>query len=331
MHGGGYQWDCSRLSGLKNSRLFMTGGTGFFGKWLLRFFVETVNELHVDVTVLSRDPERFRRENPELGNAPNVAFVRGDVRTFDFPEGLFDYVLHAAAPVGSGHVPYDSSEMYSIVVEGTQRVLDFAEQAQVRRMLYVSSGAVYGAQPAGLEQFPETSPCHPENAYGKGKLECERLCLEREFDVVITRCFAFVGEYLQLDNRFAIGNFILDCMENRPIRIKGDGTPLRSYMHGFDLVQWLLISMLCGSVGEIYNVGSDQAVSIAQTAELVRDVIGVDNQIIIEQEADPTRLPPRYIPSILKAERELGLTLSVNLRAAIEATVQYWKEGRHGS
>jgi len=317
------------LAALKNSRLFLTGGTGFFGKWLLRFFVETMDDLGIEAVVLSRDPERFRHAFPVWGCAPNISFVQGDVRTFDYPPGSFDHVIHAAAPVGSSSVSYDSQEMYSIIVEGTGHVLGFAEHAGAKRFLHVSSGAVYGIQPPGVRHMEENAPCLPTNAYGTGKLCSEGMCLGRNLDVVVARCFAFVGEYLQLDNRFAIGNFILDCLHGRSVEIKGDGTPLRSYMHGADLVDWLVALLVRGESGEIYNVGSNQPISIADLAHTVRKALGAEGEIIVQMPVDPSHLPSCYVPSVRKATRGLGLSMKIGLEEAVRATAHDWKEREH--
>jgi nucleoside-diphosphate-sugar epimerase len=104
--------------------------------------------------------------------------------------------------------------MYSVIVDGTKRVLEFSRQAGVQRILYVSSGAVYGFQPRELSHIPETFQCNPVTVYGKGKMKAEQMCLDSGIETVIARCFAFVGPWLPLDSHFAIGNFIGNCLRN---------------------------------------------------------------------------------------------------------------------
>lgn len=299
---------------LSSKKIFLTGGTGLIGKWLLTALQETGAEL----VLLSRDPEAFRNSFPMVDSMA-VEFLKGDVRGFEFPSGHFDYCIHAATPVVSDDLSNAEDELTSIIVKGTERVLEFARSADVGRMLYVSSGAVYGVQPPELECISENFPCNPVTAYGKGKLQAERRCVESGLDCVIARCFAFVGPQMPLDAKFAIGNFIGNCLRNEPIVIKGDGTAIRSYMYSTDLAEWLLKLLVKGSKGEAYNVGSDNAISISDLAHKVRTVLSAENPVEIKVKSRlDGRLPSRYIPSIRKAKKLLSLELRVVLEKAIE-------------
>jgi dTDP-glucose 4,6-dehydratase len=302
-------------------RIFLTGGTGFFGKWLMECF----QSLGIDVVVLSRNPEQFIRQFPMVGINANITFIQGDVRDFEFPVGSFDYVIHAATEASAKLDLENPDEMVSVIVDGTQRVLEFSKQAGVKRLLYVSSGAVYGVQPPELSHIPETFPCNPVTAYGKGKLKAEQLCIESGIKTVIARPFAFVGPWLPLDTHFAIGNFIRNCLRDEPIEIKGDGTPLRSYMYGSDLAEWLLTMLLRGEPSRAYNVGSDQAVSIFNLARLVRDCAGTKNEIIVHGKKVDGTLPVRYVPSVDRAGNELSLCQRVSLSDAIRQTIGWYR------
>lgn len=307
---------------LIGKRIFLTGGTGFFGKCLLSFF----QTLATDVVVLSRNPTVFLAQFPMFANSPNITFVQGDIRDFSFPDGRFDYVMHAATEAGTKLEHENPAEMQSVIEDGTRRVLQFSKQSSTKRLLYVSSGAVYGVQPPELSHVGETFPCNPVTAYGKGKFQAEQMCRDSGVETVIARCFAFVGPWFPLDAHFAIGNFIGNCLKNESIEIKGDGTPMRSYMYGSDLVDWLLALLLRGRSGEAYNVGSDVCISIAELAQIVRAVAGTDNVIRIRQQPQQGNLPSRYIPSVQKAKDELGLRVQVSLAESISQTIRWWRE-----
>ena len=305
------------MNTLHQPRIFLTGGTGLFGKWLLDF----LQALEVRVVILSRNPAGF----PAFGKNANVTFIQGDVRDFELPSGPFDYVIHAATEASVKLDQENPDEMYSVIVDGTRRVLEFSNQAGAKRLLYVSSGAVYGVQPPELSHIPETFPGSPVTAYGKGKLKAEQLCLESGVETVIARCFAFVGPWLPLDTHFAIGNFIGNCLRNEPIEIKGDGTPLRSYMYGSDLAEWLWTILLRGEPSRIYNVGSGDAISISDLARLVRECAGTQNEIIVHGKKVDGALPARYVPSVERAQKELSLRQRCSLSESISRTIAWYR------
>ena len=290
--------------------MLITGGTGFFGKSMLNYRLRHPAMFAEDWTILSRTPVRFLAENPQFARLDGVEFVAGDVRDFDLPGRRFDAVIHAATPAVT---TLNDEEMTSIVVDGTRRALEIAKRCGARKFMLTSSGAVYGPR---AETASEESPCNPITAYGKGKLLAERMCLESGLHVLLPRCFAFVGKYLNRGIHFAIGNFIQNCLDGEDIVIKGDGTPLRSYLYADDLVEWLWTILEHGESGRVYNVGSGVACSIRELAEEVRRALGAENAIRVL--GVPTGAPPSvYVPDVARAEAELGLRVKVGLADAI--------------
>ncbi|MFZ4396500.1 MAG: NAD-dependent epimerase/dehydratase family protein [Kiritimatiellia bacterium] len=314
---------------LKGLRILLTGGTGFLGKWLLHTFIQLRKSfgLNSTLTVLSRDPKGFLDSCPEFVDQPGLDLIAGDVRSFTPPAGrTFDFVIHGATATSAKLDQDDPEEMYSVITEGTRHLLDFARRCEARRLLYISSGAVYGTQQPGLNHIPETFEGVPITAYGRGKKASEQLCLDASaghFECVIARPFAFVGPYLPLDTHFAIGNFIRDCLENRPIIIRGDGTPLRSYLYAADLAEWLWTLLLRGEHGRAYNVGAEDAISIRDLACLVRECAGTQNEIRVQEQAKEGVLPARYVPSVDRVRHELGLTPRCSLSDAILRTIAW--------
>lgn len=297
--------------------IFLTGGTGFFGKSILSMLKRGFCP-ELKFTVLSRNPDKFLADNPFFSGLQSVHFISGDVRNFQFPDQSFDYIFHAAAPT----MAMPPGVERDIILTGTRRVLDFASRGGTKKFLFVSSGAVYGPQPPDLDRIPEDFPCRPITEYGIAKYKAEQMCLDSGVECVIARCFAFVGPYLNRNIHFAIGNFIRDCLAGQDIVIKGDGTPYRSYLYADDLVKWLFTILFEGHAGQTYNVGSDQAVSIRELAETVRRVLLSDSRIIIRGTPVSGQTPPRYIPDITKIRRELHVRLETGLEEAILKTIQ---------
>jgi dTDP-glucose 4,6-dehydratase len=294
-------------------RLFITGGTGFFGKSMLDYRLRHPEWpwAKAEWVVLSRTPEHFKVASPALANQPGISFVAGDVRDFTFPEGRFDAIFHAAT---SAVTTMSDDEMTSVILDGTRHVVEFAKVAGCRKVLFTSSGAVYGPRTAPAS---EEDDCRPFTAYGKGKLEAEKILIESGLEAKIARCFAFVGPHLNRGIHFAIGNFIQNCLDGKPIVINGDGTPLRSYLYADDLVEWLFAILERGENRRPYNVGSDHAVSIRELAETVRRVLGSNSDIIVKGAPKVGEEPSVYVPSIERARSELGLEVKVSLEDAI--------------
>lgn len=309
--------------------ILLTGGTGFFGKALLYHSAgqEQKGQEVPGVTLLTRNPNRFEAKYPELVAHQWLQLVQGDVCNPDsLPRGqAFTHVLHAATDSTNGP-QLSPLERYDQIVNGTRHVLDLSVASGASRFLLTSSGGVYGPQPSDKERIPEDylgipDPLNPSNAYSVAKRAAEHLCAlhadEYGIEIVVARCFAFVGQDLPLDVHFAIGNFIRDALWADEIVVNGDGTPIRSYLDQRDLARWLLALLHEGKAGEAYNVGSDQAISIADLAHLVRDLVSPDKQVRILGKAVDNAERNRYVPDISKIGSDLGLRPSFSLEQSI--------------
>jgi nucleoside-diphosphate-sugar epimerase len=319
---------------LADARIFVTGGTGFFGCWLLESFAWACDRLRLgaSITVLTRSPEAIHAKAPHLTAHPAIQFVQGDVRTFEFPAGRFTHVIHGATEASASLNRDRPLAMLDTIVEGTRRTLDFAVSSGAKRFLLTSSGAVYGTQPPELPLLSETYAGAPDCAdprwvYGEGKRLAELLCAvyARQFgvDCPIARGFAFTGPYMPLDIHFAIGNFISSCGAGRSIDIHGDGTPYRSYLYAADLAIWLWTILVRGASCRPYNVGSQDAVSIAELAATVAATLNPGTQIGVAQEAHIGALAQRYVPDTSRARNELGLAQHISLEDAIGRTYDW--------
>jgi dTDP-glucose 4,6-dehydratase len=319
---------------LRGRNIFITGGTGFFGKWLLGSFLAANHKfnLKAGVTVLSRNPWKFMRQFPGIASDTSIRFITGDVRSFRFPAGKYAYIIHAAVDADLQLIREQPELIFDTITEGTRRVVEFGRKHGAMKMLYTSSGAVYGRQPPGLPRLaeeyagaPVLTDCYA--IYGEAMCAAEMICLSHcgKMQVKTARCFSFVGPYLPLDKHFAIGNFIRDALAGKAIRIEGDGTPRRSYLYAADLAVWLWTILLRGKNGRAYNVGSEKAFSLAQAAEIVAQCSGKQLPVSIARKAVKTKLPNHYIPSTKRARNELGLKETVNLRTAIKKTIDFYR------
>jgi dTDP-glucose 4,6-dehydratase len=326
---------------LRGQRLFITGGTGFFGMWLLESFAHANDalKLNASAVVLTRDPVVFARKAPHLTVRPDLEFIQGDIRNFAFPTGQFTHVIHAATEASAKLNTEAPQEMLDTIIAGTRRVLDFAAQCGARKLLLTSSGAVYGRQPPELTHVPESYSGAPDpllsgSAYGEGKRVAEHLCAvhaaRHGYEVKIARCFAFIGPHLPLDAHFAIGNFIRDGLAGGPIRVNGDGSPFRSYLYVADLAVWLWTILFRGANARAYNVGSEEALNIRQIAELVAAQFQPPVPVQVSRTPEPEKTDEHYVPSTQRAQRELGLTQEIEPCSAILKTLR-WQQNTNAA
>lgn len=321
---------------LRKSRVFIAGGTGFFGKWLLESFLAANDKfkLNASITVLSRNPHKFAKKYPRLAACPPLSLIKGDIRNFKFPKGKFTHLIHGAVDASLKLIQEKPLLIFDTIIQGTRRILEFAEAREVKKVLLISSGAVYGRQPAAISRLTEEYRGAPDFTdhyaiYGESLRAAETLCVpyasRKIFEPKIARCFSFVGPYLPLNAHFAIGNFIRDALGGRTIRIEGDGTPRRSYLYAADLAIWLWTILLRGKSMRAYNVGSENAVSLTETAKLVAKLSGNKPEVIIVRKPDTSKPVTLYVPSAQRTRAELGLKENICLREAIQRTINFYR------
>ena len=319
---------------LRGEHLFLTGGTGFFGTWLVETFLHANRQLDLNakITVLTRNPTAFQSKAPHLTNDATLTLLAGDVRDFAFPTGTYSHIIHAATEASAKQLAEAPAEMLATIVEGTHHILAFAAQAGTRKFLLTSSGGVYGRQPAHLAHLDEDyagapDPLDPGSTYGEGKRLSELLCAiaarTGTCEFKIARAFAFLGPHLPLDAHFAAGNFLRDALEGRDIRIASDGTAVRSYLYATDLAIALWTMLFAAPSLRAYNIGSDQAVTIKKLADTARAAVNPAIRVLIAKPVDPAATPHRYVPATARAAAELNLRPTVTLAEAFRRTAAW--------
>jgi len=289
---------------LAGTRLFVTGGSGYLGRWMLESLAWAVERLEIDVrvVVLTRDPERAAVRMPHL---TRIGWLRGDVRNFDFPAGEFDRVLHLAGEPDGPRYRDDPAPLIATVIEGAQRVLDFAVQAGVDRFLLVSSGAANGRT----------------GTYAEAKRAAEMLATrEHRLIIPIARPYAILGPFIPRIGVFAASSFLRGAICEGRINVEQPRT-IRSYLYTADLAIWLWTILERGHTHAAYEVGSDQPVTLGNFAQRIADRIEPRPKVTLSNGLSAER----YVPDIA-GTCELGLDVVIDLDTAIDRTVTWARE-----
>ncbi len=332
------EWVGDDLRSLRGARLFITGGTGFIGTWLLETLLWANERLALDaqIVVLTRSPEDYARSAPQLAANPAIALVKGDVRRLPPDLGIFDGIIHAATPASAALNRDDPALMLSTIVDGGRAVLDLAAQSGPIPYLFTSSGAVYGRQPEGLSHVSEDylggpDPLSTASAYHEGKrvgeLQCALAHKAFGLKAKIARIYALVGPNLPLDIHFAMGNFIGDILAGRTVTVQGDGTTVRSYLYAADMAAWLWAVFVRGTPLRAYNVGSERAIDMAELAPRVEQKHSAGSGFKIMGVPEPGKAIDRYVPCTRRAREELRLAEWTSLDDAISSTIAHARLG----
>lgn len=319
----------------KGMKLFITGGTGFFGRWILESFVYVNNALNLNASavVLSRDPEKFRVECPHLLEDGVIKLQQGNITNFKFPETDFTHIIHAASELSSAN-PENPVELLATTFAGMNRVCDFAAARGVSKFLFTSSGAVYGNTALGRPSFSEGDMMAPmelnaKGAYGEAKRLGEIVCCirgqENGFETKIARGFAFIGPFISLKLPLAASSFLKNAINGEDIVIQGHGQNLRSYLYGADLAIWLWTILFKGRHARPYNLGSDVPVSIEKLAATIGALTPGAGAVRIMGRQDNGSQVEQYIPNITRGGEELGLAVYTPFEEALKRTLDFYQ------
>jgi len=316
---------------LAGASILITGATGWFGVWLLDALcaADDLLSLRLRIIAVSRDPGRFLSRFRGFAQDDRISWIEADVCDLAVSGTSFSHVIHGAADTTAGPDPGTQRRLFDTLVDGTRRVIA-AAGTHCTSFLLLSSGAIYGPAKTSGHRFSESECGGPDpslagNCYAEGKRAAEQACAlaaAEGIPVRIARCFAFVGPHMPFDKHFAIGNFIADAVRGRPILVKSDGRPIRSYLYMSDLVGALLAILVAGEAGRPYNVGSDQGFTIEQVARLVDQIVGGSGVKIQGDRSDPR---DQYVPDTSRLASELGVPQTVGLESAIARTAAWYR------
>ena len=324
-------WSETDLRTIVDSPTIITGCSGFIGTWLTLSWVYAHKKFggRGKLLVTSRNSQSNRDMIDSINSQAPVTYFDSDIRELVIqPEFENSYLVHAATPASEELNRSNPELMLSIIVDGQKQALLESQRVNVKRFLFLSSGAVYGQQPLDLpylreEMFNAPFSSGANSAYSEGKRISEDIgneaSLESGLQFVTARLFAFLAPYLPMDTHFAAGNFLSQATNSSKITIRSGGGSQRTYQYGSDMVMSLWALLARGQSGEAYNVGSDQEISILELAQAIQNQVSPRVELEVLGVDTPENVS-RYVPSIEKMKKEFGLTNHIALDVAVRYT-----------
>ena len=320
---------------LSLKRIAVTGGTGFLGTWIAEMIAALNDEydLKISLDIYARTTAEWEKKWPHLSSRPDIQLYSQDVRSpFQFQSDT-NFVIHAAGVPNNRVHASDPLRVMQTTIEGINNALDAASQLDnLSRFINVSSGLVGGVpnHPGALSEtdYFVIPSGHLHLVYVDAKRAAESIAAiyrsQFRMPVSTIRPFTFAGPYQSLDRPWAINSFLGDALMGRDIRIHGDGSARRSYLYGSDAAWWTLAALVNGTDGEVYNVGSPEAISHIELAQLISEKISPKPSIAVNTAPSKQWQYDELYPSVTHTQSALGVVETRTLEQAIDKTWRWF-------
>ena len=313
-------------------KYLVTGGAGFIGSHLAENLIARGDQ----VTVC--DNLSTGLEFNLLNIKDKIKFVQGNILDKALVDRLVsecDFVVHLAAALGVFNIVNKPLESLITNLQGTEIVLDFSNKHN-KPILIASTSEIYGKNnKVPLNEEDDRIIGHPLKSrwsYSEAKAVDESLAyfyyLENKLPISIVRFFNTVGPRQVGQYGMVLPRFVNAALRNEPLSVYGSGDQIRCFCHVEDAVKALLLVMDSDkAVGEVFNVGSNQQISVMELAEKVIEITGSSSTIekIAYENAYPEGFEDmqRRVPDISKIKQVLGWTPEINLDQIIKNIAAY--------
>ena len=314
----------------------ITGGAGFIGSHLADHLAAKGEY----VLVLDDFSSVSKNISNNLSNHELVKIVKGSILDKNLVEKSMQSVTkcyHLAAALGVERINSDPIKSLEVNITGTENVLNAAAKFKVRTLL-ASSSEIYGRNP-NMPLTEESdrvlgSPKIARWSYSEAKAIDEFYAFElhkkSSFEVTIARLFNTVGPGQSGIYGMVLPRFITAALSNQALIVYGDGSQSRSFCAVSDVVDALdgLLNT-SESIGQAYNIGSTNEISIKELAQKVIDITGSKSQIVFKKHSeifgDNFEEPVRRVPDISKIFKAIGWQPKKSLDAIILEVAEYIK------
>ena len=305
----------------ENSRILISGASGFVGTWLYHSLVHANSNFNLGMQVF-----QLSRNGTPIKGVKDSNCINHDIRLplpSDLPE--FDFVFHTATPSQPSTGGINTQLVYETSVQGTENLLvHLSNQRKTPVFLHTSSGAVDRLNALSTEsELQET--------YRKGKEAAEKLVEDFSIqgNVIGTnpRLYTFAGPGIATDAHFVAGQFMKSALNGDPLQVLGNPNTKRSYMYPTDLTSWMFEISRRPTLERI-RIGNPDAITISQLASLVTSVVDFKNKHYLGNDSLPENY---YVPDLTETLDKFPLKVKVSTREAFERWKGYLLEiSNHG-
>ncbi len=306
------------------ARVVVTGGAGFLGSHLCAALLDRGDEVVAIDNLITGSVDNIER----LFARPGFTFVEHDVSTYLWVPGEVDVVMHFASPASPADFERIPIQILKVGGLGTHNGLGLAK-AKGATFFLASTSEVYGdplVHPQPETYWGNVNPIGPRGVYDEAKRYAEAMTMayhrHHGIDVRIVRIFNTYGPSMRPDDGRAVSNFLTQALHGKPVTIFGDGQQTRSFTYVDDEIRGFL-ALLDSDVTTPVNVGNPNEFTIAQLAELAIEVTGSSSELVYEPL--PVDDPAQRRPDITRARTELGWEPTIELRAGLELTADYFR------
>ncbi|MBX3089365.1 MAG: dTDP-glucose 4,6-dehydratase [Cryobacterium sp.] len=314
-------------------KLLVTGGAGFIGSNFVRRTIEGKLPGIEDAEVVVLDALTYSGNLANLApvaDSARYSFVHGDIRDAEVVgkamEGV-DAVVHFAAESHVDRSVRDASIFVETNVLGTQRLLDAAVRAGVKKFVHVSTDEVYGTISQG--SWKEDHLLEPNSPYSASKAGSDLIARSyfrtHGLNVSITRCSNNYGPYHFPEK--VIPLFATNLIDEKHVPLYGTGENIRDWLHVDDHCRGIALVLAGGKAGEIYNIGGGTELSNRELTQLLLDATGRDWSFVDKVE-DRKGHDLRYSVDIGKISAELGYSPEVPFETGLAEVVQWYRDNR---
>jgi UDP-glucose 4-epimerase len=308
------------------SKSLVTGGAGFMGSHL----AEHLLRMGHNVVVLDDLSGGFRENVPSGATLVEGSILDHDLINQLFDRHEFDYVYHLAAYAAEGLSHFIKRFNYNNNLIGSVNLINAAVNHHVKRFVFTSSIAVYGA---GQSPLSEDMVPVPEDSYGISKLAVEQeLRVSHEMfglDYVIFRPHNVYGERQNIGDRYrnVVGIFMNQLLRGEPMTIFGDGMQQRAFTHINDVAPIIASSGdLAAARNQVFNVGADAPYTVNELAKVVAHEMGCDFKVNYLDSRNEVKIA---FSDHSKAERVFGTREKTSLEKGIAEMATWVRE--HGA